>query len=305
MKVVGENPTLLAGQKFRSHKELMVMIGGCDLGRGAKVAGHSGYFLKGIGVRLNLALINYATNYLEKKGYTLLQPPYFMNQEIMGETAQLSQFDQELYKLDTGADNDVKYLIATSEQPIAAYHRGELLDPKILPLKYGGWSTCFRKEAGAHGKEAAGLFRVHQFDKIEQFVITAPDKSWEMHQEMLAIAEEFYQSLGFSYQVVDIVSGALNNAAARKLDLEAWFPHYGGYRELVSCSNCTDYQSRRLDIRLQTPKRPFVHMLNCTLTATGRTICCLLETHQTPEGIIIPVVLRPYMGGTEIIPYLE
>jgi len=192
-------------------------------------------------------------------------------------------------------------LIATSEQPIASFHRNEWIEPKKLPIKYAGWSTCFRKEAGGHGKEAWGLFRVHQFDKIEQFYITHPDKSWEAHEEMLGACEEFYQSLGLSYHVVAIVSGALNNAAAKKLDLEAWFPNYGTYRELVSCSNCTDYQSRRLNIRMQagTTKgeatKQYVHMLNCTLTATSRTLCCILENYQTNEGVTVPEILRPFI----------
>lgn len=194
-----------------------------------------------------------------------------------------------------------KYLIATSEQPIAAMHVGEWIDAKQLPMKYAGYSTCFRKEAGAHGRDTWGIFRVHQFEKIEQFVITAPEKSWEMHEIMLGIAEEFHQSLGFPYQVVNIVSGELNAAAAKKYDVECYFPGMGDYRELVSCSNCTDFQARRMEVRYGQKKsgdntKTYVHMLNSTLCATGRAICCLLENGQTAEGIVIPEVLRPFLA---------
>jgi seryl-tRNA synthetase len=275
--------------------------------KGVGVSGHRGYFLKGVGVQLNLALINYGLSFLMKKNFVPLQTPFLMNKEPMGKTAQLEEFDEALYKV-VGGDED-KYLIATSEQPISAYHQGEWLDPKILPLKYGGYSTCFRKEAGAHGKDTWGIFRVHQFEKIEQFCITDPEKSWDMHEEMLKNAEEFYQSLNIPYRVVNIVSGALNNAAAKKYDLEGWLPSYGEYRELVSCSNCTDYQSRALEIRMGVKKqgdhqKRYVHMLNATLCATTRTICAILENYQTPDGIVVPEVLQPFMGGLKLIPFV-
>lgn len=198
-----------------------------------------------------------------------------------------------------------KYLIATSEQPIAAMHVGEWMEPGALPIRYAGYSTCFRKEAGAHGRDTWGIFRVHQFEKIEQFVITSPEKSWEMHETMLAIAEEFHQSLGLPYQVVNIVSGELNAAAAKKYDVECYFPGMGDYRELVSCSNCTDFQARRMEVRYGTKKndesaKSYVHMLNSTLCATGRAICCILENGQTDKGINIPEVLQPF-----IAPFLD
>ncbi|KAJ1925471.1 Cytosolic seryl-tRNA synthetase, partial [Coemansia sp. S17] len=179
-----------------------------------------------------------------------------------------------------------------------------------LPLKYAGYSTCFRKEAGAHGKVSSGIFRVHQFEKIEQFVLTEPEKSWEMFDEMIGASEQFFKSLGISYRVVSIVSGALNDAAAKKYDLEAWFPFQGQYLELVSCSNCTDYQSRNLEIRCGTKKmgdreKKYVHCLNSTLCATERALCCLVENYQTPEGLRIPEVLVPFMGGMEFIPYVR
>jgi len=282
-------------------------VDGFDAKAGVIVAGHRGYFLRGHGVRLNQALINFGIDFLSKRKYTPLQPPYFMNKDIMAETAQLSEFDEALYKV-TGEDE--KYLIATSEQPISAYHRKEWLDEKQLPLRYAGISTCFRKEAGAHGKDAWGIFRIHQFEKVEQFCITSPEKSWEMFEEMIQVAEEFYRALGLPYRVVAIASGALNNAAAKKYDLEAWFPTLGRFRELVSASNCTDYQARAMETRFGHPKKgdqskQYVHMLNATLCATERTICCILENYQTTEGVVVPPALRPYMGGLELMPFVK
>lgn len=294
--------------KLKNHVDIMRLLGGMHTEQGAVVAGNRGYFLTGELVRLNLALVNYGIDFLSKRGYTAIYPPYFMQQGIMAEVAQLEQFDEELYKV-TGEGED-KYLIATSEQPIAAYHRGQWYDEKQLPLKYVGYSACFRKEVGSHGKDTLGIFRVHQFEKIEQFCVTNPkdNNSWEMLETMMKNSEEFYQSLGLAYRVVNIVSGKLNNAAAKKLDLEAWFPASETYRELVSCSNCTDYQSRRLEVRYGTGKnvqgeKEYAHMLNATLCATTRTMCCIVENYQTAEGIQIPDVLQPYMGGTKFIPF--
>ncbi|KAJ1818102.1 Cytosolic seryl-tRNA synthetase [Coemansia sp. S610] len=297
---------------MRSHNEVLYLLGGYDQERGAKVAGHRGYFLTGAGVDLNLALINYGLQFLGKRGYTKIQTPYFMCRDMMAKTAQLSQYDEELYKISGDGDGDDKYLIATSEQPISAFHSGEWFEKpsEQLPLKYAGYSTCFRKEAGAHGKDTWGIFRVHQFEKIEQFVLTEPEKSWEMFDQMIGASEEFFQSLGISYRVVSIVSGALNDAAAKKFDLEAWFPFQGQYKELVSCSNCTDYQSRNLEIRCGTKKmgdreKKYVHCLNSTLCATERALCCLVENYQTPEGLRIPEALIPFMGGVDFIPYVK
>ncbi|NXJ72934.1 SYSC protein, partial [Rostratula benghalensis] len=215
-------------------------------------------------VFLEQALIQYALQSLRARGYTPVYTPFFMRKEVMQEVAQLSQFDEELYKVigkgsEKAEDNsfEEKYLIATSEQPIAALHRDEWLRPEDLPLKYAGFSTCFRQEVGSHGRDTRGIFRVHQFEKIEQFVYASPhdNKSWEMFEEMMATAEDFYQSLGIPYHIVNIVSGSLNHAASKKLDLEAWFPGSGAFRELVSCSNCTDYQARRLRIRYGQTKK--------------------------------------------------
>eukprot|EP01089_Gocevia_fonbrunei_P004984 TRINITY_DN150_c0_g1_i2.p1 TRINITY_DN150_c0_g1~~TRINITY_DN150_c0_g1_i2.p1 ORF type:complete len:473 (-),score=143.94 TRINITY_DN150_c0_g1_i2:57-1475(-) len=293
----------------KHHHELLHMIDGYDPERGVKVAGHRGYFLKGMGVRLNQAIINYGIAFLGNRDYTALSTPFFMNKESMAKTAQLEQFDEELYKV-TGEGVEEKYLIATSEQPISAYHADEWLNPKDLPLRYAGISSCFRKEAGAHGKDTWGIFRVHQFDKVEQFCVTTPEKSWEEHENMLKTSELFYQSLGIPYRVVAIVSGALNNAAAKKYDLEGWFPAFSEFRELVSCSNCTDYQSRSLEVRCGSKQKgdkekKYVHMLNCTLAATTRVICTILENYQTETGIVVPEALRPFMGGLELIPFTK
>ncbi|XP_049920004.1 serine--tRNA ligase, cytoplasmic [Epinephelus moara] len=308
-------------QKKYSHVDLVVMIDGFDGERGAIVAGSRGYFLKGPLVFLEQALINYALRILHSKNYTMLYTPFFMRKEVMQEVAQLSQFDEELYKVigkssEKSDDSaiDEKYLIATSEQPIAAFLREEWLKPEDLPIRYAGFSTCFRQEVGSHGRDTRGIFRVHQFEKIEQFVYASPHdgKSWEMFDEMIGTAEEFYQSLGIPYRIVNIVSGALNHAASKKLDLEAWFPGSGAFRELVSCSNCTDYQARRLRIRYGQTKKmmdkaEFVHMLNATMCATTRVMCAILENYQTEEGIVIPEKLRDFMppGLTEIIKFVK
>ncbi|KAI9190247.1 Cytosolic seryl-tRNA synthetase [Blastocladiella emersonii ATCC 22665] len=289
-----------------SHHEVLQRLDGYDAERGVKIAGHRAYFLTGHGVDLILALVQYGLAFLKKKGYKKLMTPYFMNKDVMARTAQLSQFDEELYKV-TGDAGDEKYLIATSEQPISAFHANEWIEEKALPIKYAGFSSCFRKEAGSHGKDTWGIFRVHQFEKVEQFVLCEPEKSWEMLEEMIATSEEFYQSLGLSYRVISIVSGALNNAAAKKYDLEAWFPFQGEFKELVSCSNCTDYQSRNLEIRCGIKKmgereKKYVHCLNSTLTAAERTLCCILENWQTDDGFVVPPPLRPFVGE-DFIPY--
>ncbi|PWN23116.1 serine-tRNA ligase [Microstroma glucosiphilum] len=293
-----------------SHHEVMMRLSVFDQDRGVKVAGHRGFFLTGDGVDLNQALINYGLDFLKKKSYTKIMTPFMMRKDVMSKTAQLDQFDEELYKV--SGDEDDKYLIATSEQPISAFHSDEWFDKpsEQLPIRYAGYSTCFRKEAGSHGKETWGIFRVHQFEKVEQFVITDPASSWDELDRMIGNSEEFYQSLQLPYRVVAIVSGALNNAAAMKYDLEAWFPYQGEYKELVSCSNCTDYQSRRLEVRCGVKKqgdtkKTYVHMLNGTLTATERALCCIVENWQTPEGLKIPPPLQPYMQGRDFLPWVR
>lgn len=298
------------GHEMRSHYDLVQMLDIVNLEAGASVAGARGYYLTREGPLLNQALITFALQFAYQRGFSPVHTPFFMVKDIMGECAQLAQFDEELYKV-TGEGDD-KYLIATSEQTLCALHRRSWFEKADLPVRYVGYSTCFRKEAGSHGRDTLGIFRVHQFEKVEQFVIASPDgdASWQVMEEMLANAEEFYQALGVPYRVVNIVSGELNAAAAKKYDLEAWFPGSKAHRELVSCSNCTDFQSRRLDIRMRTPKTPgeeerkaHVHMLNSTLTATERTLCCLLETYQTPDGVRVPPALKPFMMGIDFIPF--
>jgi len=301
--------------KLQSHVDLIEMIGGLNVEKGSMIAGSRGYFLMDTSIWLQQALIQYALRFIDELGFQTLYTPFWMRKQIMGQVAQLSQFDDELYKIisSKGAeDSEEKYLIATSEQPIAALHLNEWISASSLPLKYGGYSTCFRQEVGSHGRDTRGIFRVHQFEKIEQFIVAAPSKSWDHFHEMIGNAEKFYQSLELPYRVVNIVSGALNNAAAMKYDLEAYFPGSRAYRELVSVSNCTDYQSRRLQIRFGQTKKmsgqvEYVHMLNGTLCAVTRVICCILENYQTKDGIRVPRVLQQFMPPKfkEFIPFVQ
>ncbi|XP_044746470.1 serine--tRNA ligase, cytoplasmic [Coccinella septempunctata] len=308
-------------RKKYSHVDLIHMIDGMDGERGTLVSGGRGYYLTGPAVFLEQALINLALRILHKKQYKPLYTPFFMRKEVMQEVAQLSQFDEELYKVigkgsEKAGEKDIeeKYLIATSEQPIAAFHRDEWLAESSLPIRYAGISTCFRQEVGSHGRDTRGIFRVHQFEKVEQFCLTSPfdNASWIMMDEMIANAEDFYKSLGIPYRIVNIVSGALNHAAAKKLDLEAWFPGSGAFRELVSCSNCLEYQARRLLVRYGQTKKmntttDYVHMLNATMCATTRVICAILEVHQTETGIKVPDVLKDFMPEPykEEIPFVK
>jgi len=266
---------------------------------GAKIIGHRGYFLSGKIAKLGMALSRYAIDFLEKQGYTFIQTPVMMRKDVMSKTAQIGDFDEQLYKVE-----DDLYLIATSEQPLSALHMDERMVDSDLPKLYCGQSLCFRKEAGAHGKDNSGIFRVHQFEKIEQFVICKPEESKEYFYKMIGLSEEFYKSLDISYNVVSIVSGEFNDAASIKYDLEAFFPNADKYRELVSCSNCTDYQSRELNVRYgvlkENNKKGYVHMLNSTLCAVQRTLCCVVENYQQDDKIIVPEVLRKYTGFDEI-----
>ncbi|RMD43133.1 hypothetical protein DV735_g2032, partial [Chaetothyriales sp. CBS 134920] len=312
-KTIGNYGVKVEKNAALSHHEVMTRADVYDGERGTKLVGHRGYFLRRWGVLLNQALINYGLHFLYARGYDPIQPPFFMKAEYMAKTAQLEDFDEALYKVVEDKDSEEKYLIATSEQPLSSMFADEWMAPADLPLKFAGYSSCFRKEAGAHGRDAWGLYRVHQFEKIEQFLFTKPEDSWEALESMRNIAEEFYQSLKLPYRVVVIVSGALNNAAAKKYDLEAWFPYQGEYKELVSCSNCTDYQTRELEIRYGQKKgaidsrKTYCHALNGTLCATERTLCCIVENYQTEDGIRIPDVLKPYMppGTPDVIPYTK
>ncbi|KAF7680963.1 Serine--tRNA ligase [Astathelohania contejeani] len=282
------------------YDQILEKIGGCDTARGSRLAGHRGYYLMGETALLANALSRYAIDFLREKGFKLVQPPVFMNKDAMTKTCQLSEFDEQLYAV----ENDL-YLIATSEQPLSALHMNERLLPSQLPLLYSGQSLCFRKEAGAHGKDNAGIFRVHQFEKIEQFVICDKESSQMWFEKMIRYCQEFYESLDISYNVVSIVSGEMNDAASIKYDLEAFFPNTNRFRELVSCSNCTDFQSRSLEVRYgvgkEDDKKVYVHMLNCTMCAIQRTLCCILENYQKEDRVVIPRPLRKYFDGEFII----
>lgn len=266
-----------------------------------EISGSRGYFLVGDGVRLNYALISYALDFLKKNGYKLMQTPHFINRDKIDMISQLSDYEETLYEL----QGENKFLIATSEQPLTAYFceamKTTVNNCASLPIKLGGISSCYRKEAGKHGIDTLGMFRVHQFEKVEQFCVTNAEDSWAMMESMINVSAEFYESLGLSYRVVNIASKALNNAAAMKYDLEGFFPGSDKFRELVSCTNTTDYFSRRL--RTKNSKGELVHMLNCTLCANTRTLCCILETYQTETGINIPPVLQGYLGGQTFIPF--
>jgi len=310
-------PTAFPGVKygtngFRPHFELLEMLGAVEFEAGREVAGNRGYFLRGPGVLLNQAMINYGLAFLSARGYTALQPPFFMKKDLMAKTAELDDYDDVLYKVVEDKDHPEldKYLIATSEQPISAFHANQNIPKPQFPIRYVGTSSCFRREAGSSGRDIRGTFRVHQFEKIEQFVLTDPEKSWEEHDKMIKMAEEFYQSLNIPYRVIAIVSGGINNAAAKKYDLEAWFPGdaegKGQYRELVSCSNVTSYQARAMKTKFgDKPDDPYAHFLNSTLCATERAMCCLVENYQEKDGMRVPRALVPYMMGQEFIPFVR
>ena len=285
-----------------SHVNLIQDIDGADTNKASEVVGSRFYYLRGDIVLLNLALIRFALDKLISKGFNPLWTPFFLKREVMKAAAELGDFEDSLYKIQ---DEDL-FMIATSEQTLAAYHYDEILDPDLLPLKYAGISTCFRREAGSHGKDTLGIFRVHQFEKVEQFVFCKPENSWNIFEELISNTEEIFKELKLPYRIVNIASGELNDNAAMKYDLEAWFPASNTYRELVSCSNCLDYQARKLKVRIgkvgSTQKKDTAHTLNCTAIATSRTICCILENYQNKDGTVsVPKVLQKYMNGKKFI----
>jgi seryl-tRNA synthetase len=289
----------------KSHADLVELLDVVNLTKAAEVAGARTYYLKKDLVFLNLALIQYALDFLvNEKEYEPLWTPYFLRKDVMRAAAELGDLEQQLY----GDTNEDIYFIATSEQPLAALHYNELLDEDVLPIKYCGFSTNFRREAGSHGKDTKGIFRVHQFDKIEQFIYANPEDSWKLHEELISNAEELFKRLELPYRIVNIASGELNDNAAKKYDLEVWFPTQGMYREMVSCSNCTDYQARKLNVRMgrvgTDKKKEPLHTLNSTAIATSRAICAILENFQQEDMTIkLPKVLHKYMfGKTEIKP---
>ena len=286
----------------KNHIDLGLNLDIIDIERAGKVTGSRFFYLKKQGVLLDMALMSFAMQEMTKKGYTPIEPPYLMRKEPYEGVTALSDFEDMLYKI----ENEDLYLIATSEHPMAAMFMNEVLKEEDLPLKLAGVSACFRKEAGAHGKDTRGIFRTHQFNKIEQFVFCKPEDSWKLHEELLHNAEELVQKLGLPYRVVNVCTGDIGTVAAKKYDIEAWMPAQNAYREIVSCSNCTDYQARRLNIRYRekegAPTKGFTHTLNSTAIATGRTIVAILENCQQEDGsIMIPNVLRKHMSDIDKI----
>jgi len=282
--------------QVRSHVDLLDMLSLGDIPRAAKIAGARFYYLKNELVILDLAMKQMALAMLAKKGFTPVYPPFMMHREPYEGVTDLADFQDVMYKID---DEDL-YLIATSEHPIAAMYMGEVFEPTDLPMKFAGISTCFRKEAGSHGKDTKGIFRVHQFDKVEQFVFSSPDESWRIHEELIANAEEFFQALKIPYRVVNICTGDIGTVAAKKYDLEMWMPGQGMYREAVSCSNCTAYQATRLGIKYRLKKggleKAYLHTLNSTMMANPRAMVAIMENCQTQDGsIVIPKALHKYL----------
>jgi len=287
--------------KIKDHIDISEDLNLVDLERAAKVAGARFYYLKNDLVRLNQALINFGLDFLAEKGYSLVQPPYMINRESMEGAVIADDFEEVIYKIH---EEDL-YMIGTSEHAMAAMHSKEIIEGKDIPMKYAGISPCFRKEAGAHGRDQKGIFRVHQFDKIEQFIFSKPEDSWKEHEKMLAIAEEFYQKLGIPYRVMLLSSGDIGKISAKTYDIEAWMAGQNAYREIVSCSNCLEYQARRLKIRFRDKTNEdtqYVHTLNSTLIATTRVLVAIMENFQTKDGYIrIPEVLQSYMGNQKEI----
>ncbi len=287
--------------KISDHIDISENLDLVDLERAAKIAGARFYFLKNDLVRLNQSLIHYALDYLTQKEYSLVQPPYMINRESMEGAVIADDFEDVIYKVE---DEDL-YMIGTSEHAMAAMHSKEIIEGKDLPIRYAGISPCFRKEAGAHGRDQKGIFRVHQFDKIEQFVFSRPEDSWNEHEKMLTVAEEFYQKLEIPHKVMLLSSGDMGKVSAKTYDIEAWMAGQNAYREIVSCSNCLDYQARRLKIRFRDKTNEdtqYVHTLNSTLVATTRVLVSIMENFQTKDGHFrIPQVLQSYMGNQKEI----
>lgn len=266
--------------------------------KAAELAGERAYYLRGDIFRLNQALIRFAMDLLVEKDFEPMQTPYMLRKGPMEAAAELEDFHEQLYKM----DRSDKYLIATSEQTLATFHMDEILDPKELPKKYAGFSTNFRREAGKHGQQTRGIWRIHQFDKVEQYIFCEPEESWERHEELIENSEELYKKLELPYRVVNVCTGDMNDNAAKKYDVEVWRPPLEEYGEVVSCSNCTDYQARKVGARIRRQgENETVHTLNATECATQRTITAIVENHTEDGAIHIPEALQPYMGGQEKI----
>ncbi len=281
------------GFEPRDHVELGRMLGAIDIERGAKVSGARFYYLTGVGAELELALVNMAMDQAKDAGFVPVIPPALVSPRAMEGTGFLGQAAADVYHLPA----DDLYLVGTAEVPLAAYHADEILDPATLPLRYVGFSPCYRREAGSYGKDTRGIFRVHWFDKVEMFTYTTVEDSYAEHERLLAWEKEWMDKLEFAYRVIDTAAGDLGLPATRKFDCEAWIPTQGKYRELTSTSNCTQFQARRLGVRarFEDGTAP-VATLNGTLMATARTIVALLETHQQADGsVLVPPALQPYL----------
>ncbi|HEY6884834.1 MAG TPA: serine--tRNA ligase [Nitrososphaeraceae archaeon] len=287
--------------KPKDHIDIATNLDLIDLERASKISGARFYFLKNELVMMNQALIHFALDFLSEKGYILAQPPYMIKKNAMEGAVILGDFEDVIYKVE-GED---LYMIGTSEHAMASMHMDEILEGKKLPIRYAGISPCFRKEAGAHGKDMKGIFRVHQFEKVEQFVYSRPEYSSKEHDTMLTITEKFYELLGIPYRIVLLCSAELGKVSAKTYDIEAWMPGQNAHREIGSCSNCTDYQSRRLSIRFRdktNEETQLVHTLNSTLVATERTLVTIMENNQTSKGTVeVPDVLQKYMGDIKEI----
>jgi seryl-tRNA synthetase len=296
LREVGEKRAF--GFEPKDHLALGEGLDAIDMARGAKVSGARFYFLKGVGARLELAIMQLGLDRALEAGFTPVIPPTLVKPEIMEGTGFLGEHSDEVYYLPA----DELYLVGTSEVPLAGLHSNEILDFTDGPLRYAGWSTCYRREAGSYGKDTRGIIRVHQFNKLEMFVYTTPEEAEAEHDRLVAWQEGMLQALGLSYRVIDVAAGDLGTSAARKFDVEAWVPTQNAYRELTSTSNCTTFQARRLGIRSRGEggTRP-VATLNGTL-ATTRWIVALLETHQQEDGsVVVPEALRPYLGGIDVL----
>jgi seryl-tRNA synthetase len=296
-----KSPRGMINFRPKDHIDIATSLDLIDLERAAKISGARFYFLKNDLVKMNQALINVGLDYLSEKGFTLIQPPYMIRREAMEGAVILGDFEQVIYKIE---EEDL-YLIGTSEHAMVSMHMNEILDGKKLPIKYACVSPCFRKEAGAHGRDMKGIFRVHQFEKVEQILFCRPDDSWKEHDKMLEATEKFYEKLGIPYRIVLLCSADLGKVSAKTYDIEAWFPGQNNYREVVSCSNCIDYQARRLRIRFRdhiNDETKLVHTLNSTLVATERTMVSIIENYQTQRGTIeVPEILQKYMGDVKEI----
>jgi len=285
-----------AGFEPKDHVELGKLLGAIDTERGAKVSGSRSYYLTGVGALLEFALVNYAITSATKAGFTPVIPPVLVKPAAMEGTGFLGQAAENVYHL----EKDDYYLVGTSEVPLAAFHMDEILDGAKLPMRYAGYSTCFRREAGSYGKDTRGIIRVHQFDKVEMFTFCKPEEAKDEHKRLLQWEKDFLNAMEIPYRVIDVASGDLGSSANRKFDIEAWIPTQNAYREVTSTSNCTEFQARRLNIRYKdSDGTKAVATLNGTLVAIPRMIVAILENHQNADGTInVPAALQPFLGMT-------